>query len=84
MRKPNPLSSLWTIFKIFTEVFAQFLSMALFVGSVVCFGSTLGVWCLVVGLFSYYFSRDLKRTMALENKAQEDDDEGPDLPLGTV
>jgi hypothetical protein len=85
MLNPNPLNSLWTGFKILTGVIAQFLGMALLVGSIVFLGSPLGIWCLCIGLFSYFFSKSLEKTMAKEEKAQkEDDDEGPDLPLGTV
>jgi hypothetical protein len=85
MLKPNPLNSLWIGLKILTGVIAQFLGMILLVGSLVWLGTPLGLWCLAVGLFSYFFSKDLEKTMAREERAQEDDDdEGPDLPLGTV
>jgi hypothetical protein len=85
MIRPNPLHSLWIGFKIFTSVFAQFLGIILLVGSIVYLGSPLGLWCLVVGLFSYFFHKDLDRTMASEDKVQKDNnDEGSDFPLGAI
>lgn len=85
MTKPNPLNSLWIGFKIFTGVIAQFLGIMLLVGSVLYLGTEVGLWCLVVGLFSYYFSKNLERTMVLEEKAKgDDDDEGPNIPIGFV
>lgn len=87
MIKPNPLNSLWNVFKIFTGVFAQFLGVVLLVGSVIFLGHLLGLWCLGVGLFSFFFSKDLEKTMAKEEKIrlrEDDDDEGPNLQAGTV
>lgn len=92
MQKPNPLHSMLSFiglaFKHFTAQLGIIGGMCLIVGSFVFLGSLLGFWCLGTGMSMWLMGKSLDKTLTLEaRRAGEDNDdemEGPDLPLGTV
>lgn len=88
MQKPNPLDTMLGSvgygFKCFTAYFGYIGGMGMLAGSIIFLGSPLGIVCLLMGGLMYALGRDLAKTLELEDKAGRDNDQDPDLPLGTV
>lgn len=92
MQKPNPLNTVLSFvglaFKHFTAQLGILGGLCVLVGSFVFLGTQLGFWCLGVGMAMWLMGKSIDKTLAEEaKKAGEDDDdedESPDLPLGTV